>query len=1407
MHLQNFLSLALPALAFLGGVAGVPSGQYSSYDLELKETSLSPNDGDLKTRQSEKPALRIMPLGASIVSGVGSSTGNGFRKPLRDQLRFKGWLVDMVGSKQNGNMTDRDFEATPGYTIDQVRKAASNSYGYKSNVVLVDGAGRRLEALLNDLWSADGMSKTYVVVSSVIRRDDVKAEKNRKEINEQYKQLVTRLQSIGKPINYVDIDIPKNLLVDKIHPNDAGHKIMAIKFWYAIEWGYRAGLIAKASEFSAITSNTCDKKPGQAQYGGVTQKGSGEDDGLYYHNSQKMGTIWSHTSDYDNGQWFFARLYGSKYDDLVGWQYANEKLSFATWKNKGGGKFSKVADLDTKLFCNPRGIWWVDINADGYDDFLCVSPNGDTLTSINNRDGTPTRPPTFRKIGMIKGHVGYAQDRVRWGDIDGDGRADYMIIDNRGNPLGLRFTAKGMGDIRGVRFEDINGDGRDDWLWVNETGATTTWTNSRSCKKGKPGDGLNVAWRQGFWKGVSSGPTHAGVGATNRSRIQFARIYGEAGFGLLPKADYVYLQSTKQPNGKFKFDMRVWKNTGGGSTKLKADGNKYCNMHGHADGRQDYVWTRSSGKMMGSPKELWRPGRNLDRRDLHLVDWNDDGACDIAWVDPDNNNKVSVWLNNYKKTGEFTWTYLADPAPVLSCREKRGFGIHDLPVRFADISNNKMSDYICIQPDGRFYGWIHKSDGSWEKIEQFKKAEGIDRANIRFGNVNGRGGEDLIWVDKYTGDATVYINRGKMNTGGSNWWFLNSGKQYSGSWAGTCQYFPDLDGDGRADLHSIMSTFTNQGETFFNRCGLTNAVGDDAGWAPGQDPGFGPLQNPPDDTDSGGKFPALEDKCPDVCWNVLEDKKIKCSYNGTFWDMQDRDDKKSNDQLNIKRLAAIGDSYSAGIGAGDRLGSIFDVLKEGNDRACARYDHAYPYLVNQDSRIGDESGRKFQFLSCSGAVTTDVLEKQIPHLDNDQEAITLSIGGNDVGLVDLLNSCIFQMGSLTPVQAARAKLIALADEQYAWAKDWDWDRLARGCGGQIQYTRSLIQGNDFSKRLDQVLTAAKKKLAKEGKIYVTGYAKFFAEDLSADCDKVTWTTWIYKLANLEMPPEYLTRLRRFDFNKLVDEINQKIAEAVDRAGDSVKFINYDQFVGKYHGRYCEAGVDESTTESNTRKGLVFYELNTWDPAGTSPWKRGAEGGELNGTFYGDMLILSQITRLVDPNAELHHDGDDVKKVLAARVAILDYLIPDGIIKLALVKPSPTPSAPPKPPPPPTRPTLIPLPPFEPKYDCKGSKLCSGPLLRLKDCDHAVNYLRRETDPPFEYSTEKDHLNGNCWGKSDGIGCGVFLEGEGCKMKGYDMWDWYQKIRKNGSCKKCGKVEYKDGCTLKIDYVTGCNNHG
>jgi hypothetical protein len=77
--------------------------------------------------------------------------------------------------------------------------------------------------------------------------------------------------------------------------------------------------------------------------------------------------------------------------------------------------------------------------------------------------------------------------------------------------------------------------------------------------------------QQGFSKGSTSGPTHAGVGGTsNRARIHFAKIYSSPYFGLLGRADYIFMESTKQSDGRFKFDMKVWKNLGSGGAKMKS---------------------------------------------------------------------------------------------------------------------------------------------------------------------------------------------------------------------------------------------------------------------------------------------------------------------------------------------------------------------------------------------------------------------------------------------------------------------------------------------------------------------------------------------------------------------------------------------------------------------------------------------------------------------------------------------------------------------------------------------------------------------------------------------------------------------------------------------------------------------
>jgi hypothetical protein len=60
----------------------------------------------LVPRDTEYLTLRVMPLGASITQGYLSSDNNGYRKVLREQLRYSGWPVNMVGSLADGTMLD-----------------------------------------------------------------------------------------------------------------------------------------------------------------------------------------------------------------------------------------------------------------------------------------------------------------------------------------------------------------------------------------------------------------------------------------------------------------------------------------------------------------------------------------------------------------------------------------------------------------------------------------------------------------------------------------------------------------------------------------------------------------------------------------------------------------------------------------------------------------------------------------------------------------------------------------------------------------------------------------------------------------------------------------------------------------------------------------------------------------------------------------------------------------------------------------------------------------------------------------------------------------------------------------------------------------------------------------------------
>jgi hypothetical protein len=130
-------------------------------DLSENATVAIANPPGLDRRAAKDFYLRVMPLGASITEGLKSTDKNGYRKWLRAQLRFHGWKVNMVGSKQDGDMADsvgcqgkceastidlanneilysQDNEGHPGWQIEAVHNAWTGSKWMKPNLVLLN---------------------------------------------------------------------------------------------------------------------------------------------------------------------------------------------------------------------------------------------------------------------------------------------------------------------------------------------------------------------------------------------------------------------------------------------------------------------------------------------------------------------------------------------------------------------------------------------------------------------------------------------------------------------------------------------------------------------------------------------------------------------------------------------------------------------------------------------------------------------------------------------------------------------------------------------------------------------------------------------------------------------------------------------------------------------------------------------------------------------------------------------------------------------------------------------------------------------------------------------------------------------------------------------------------------------
>ncbi|KAJ9211204.1 CAZyme family GH18 [Paecilomyces variotii] len=120
-------------------------------------------------------------------------------------------------------------------------------------------------------------------------------------------------------------------------------------------------------------------------------------------------------------------------------------------------------------------------------------------------------------------------------------------------------------------------------------------------------------------------------------------------------------------------------------------------------------------------------------------------------------------------------------------------------------------------------------------------------------------------------------------------------------------------------------------------------------------------------------------------------------------------------------------------------------------------------------------------------------------------------------------------------------------------------------------------------------------------------------------------------------------------------------------------------------------------------------------------------------------------------------------------------------------------------------------PNEVSYSCSGMSKRCGTFENLASfCKVAKSYLRGDE---IYGTTSANSNSGACYtdDMNAGFGCGVFVKGEGCQLKGTAMQAAFDHLMDAdlGGCKICGQVLFSNGCHMRVDYVSGCtqDNNG
>jgi lysophospholipase L1-like esterase len=138
------------------------------------------------------------------------------------------------------------------------------------------------------------------------------------------------------------------------------------------------------------------------------------------------------------------------------------------------------------------------------------------------------------------------------------------------------------------------------------------------------------------------------------------------------------------------------------------------------------------------------------------------------------------------------------------------------------------------------------------------------------------------------------------------------------------------------------------------------------------------------------------------------------------------------------RYVALGDSYSAGTGAGRYSAA---------GQSCERSASAFPQLW-----AGRHHPASFVSVACSGATTATVRASQLSALSARTTLVSITIGGNDVGFSQVLETCVFELNS------ACVKAVASAESSVRKVLPGRLDAALRAIRARAPLARIVVLG-------------------------------------------------------------------------------------------------------------------------------------------------------------------------------------------------------------------------------------------------------------------------------------------------------------------------------------------------------------